>query len=561
MMRRPSDICDPLEGWKEKVDYALEVALSAKSKAEAFEPYARLFIEQLEWFIDSLNDLKEQVDLNIIDIDSLEERIIEIDETLVIIGTTLSGLRDDVDANTNAIETIEGDISDIRTALDSKVTANTDITGATKCKITYDSKGLVTSGVDLTATDIPNLATSKITSGTFADARIPALAISKITGLQTALDSKLNVSLKGSADGLAELDANGKVPSTQLPSYVDDVLEYANLATFPATGESGKIYIALNDNKTYRWSGSTYVEISPSLALGETSATAYRGDRGKTAYEHVSKTDNPHGVTKAQVGLTNVANVLQYSASNAPPYPVTSVAGKAGAVTLAKGDVGLGNVDNTADSAKPVSTAQQSALDAKVHKRTSGNEVYSHVGVNQSGITYTPSATANAIPQRGALGQITLPTTQTTGTTDAVHKGYVDAELDNTVKLTGNQTIGGDKTFTGAIRNYMSGEVVSYAKVTDRGVYDIPFSGWDRRDVLDKDNKLVARNAVHSTMMYVRNQVGAVSSDEDGVGTEYALYVYAHRDGYGYVTVPTRPSPGDDDVVTVGMLKAKGIWQ
>ena len=86
----------------------------------------------------------------------------------------------------------------------------------------------------------------------------------------------------------------GKVPATQLPSYVDDVLEFANLASFPATGESGKIYIALDTNLTYRWGGSSYVVMSSSLALGETSSTAYRGDRGNIAYEHSQATGNPH---------------------------------------------------------------------------------------------------------------------------------------------------------------------------------------------------------------------------------------------------------------------------
>lgn len=93
---------------------------------------------------------------------------------------------------------------------------------------------------------------------------------------------------KGEANGVAELDANGKVPSSQLPSYVDDVEEYADLAHFPATGESGKIYIALDTNITYRWGGSSYVPIGSDLALGETSSTAYRGDRGKTAYDHAT---------------------------------------------------------------------------------------------------------------------------------------------------------------------------------------------------------------------------------------------------------------------------------
>ena len=114
----------------------------------------------------------------------------------------------------------------------------------------------------------------------------------------------------------------GKIPASQLPAYVDDVLEFANLASFPATGENGKIYIAIDTNLTYRWGGSSYVVMSSSLALGETSSTAYRGDRGKIAYDHSQ-------------------------------------------VTHDKTLVGLGNVDNTSDLNKPISTATQTALDLK----------------------------------------------------------------------------------------------------------------------------------------------------------------------------------------------------
>ena len=103
-------------------------------------------------------------------------------------------------------------------------------------------------------------------------------------------------------NGIAPL-VNGKVPSANLPSYVDDVLEYANLASFPTTGETGKLYIALDTNLIYRWTGSTYASTSSnsSLALGETSETAYRGDRGKTAYDHSQATGNPHGTTIANI--------------------------------------------------------------------------------------------------------------------------------------------------------------------------------------------------------------------------------------------------------------------
>lgn len=102
------------------------------------------------------------------------------------------------------------------------------------------------------------------------------------------ISGKLDVSEKGAVNGVAELDSAGKVPSSQLPSYVDDVLEFNTINDFPATGESGKIYIAKDTNLSYRWSGSTYVKIASDLALGETSSTAYRGDRGKAAYDHAT---------------------------------------------------------------------------------------------------------------------------------------------------------------------------------------------------------------------------------------------------------------------------------
>jgi len=76
----------------------------------------------------------------------------------------------------------------------------------------------------------------------------------------------LQETLLGVANGIATLDAAGLIPSSQLPSYVDDVLEYANLAAFPATGEAGKIYIALDSGTTYRWSGTIYVRITDGTA-------------------------------------------------------------------------------------------------------------------------------------------------------------------------------------------------------------------------------------------------------------------------------------------------------
>lgn len=117
----------------------------------------------------------------------------------------------------------------------------------------------------------------------------------------------------GVANGVATLGADGKVPSGQLPSYVDDVLEFENKVSFPAKGEAGKIYVSKDTNLTYRWSGTAYVEISASLALGETSSTAYAGDKGKalatrlTAVEEKATT-NASNISSVGTRVTNIEN-------------------------------------------------------------------------------------------------------------------------------------------------------------------------------------------------------------------------------------------------------------
>lgn len=113
-------------------------------------------------------------------------------------------------------------------------------------------------------------------AGTDANAKNLVLA----DGTNIAQSTFIPTTEKGANSGVATLDATGKVPASQLPSFVDDVIEAANFAALPETGEGGKIYVTLDDNKTYRWSGTTYVEISAGLALGETQGTAYEGSKG-----------------------------------------------------------------------------------------------------------------------------------------------------------------------------------------------------------------------------------------------------------------------------------------
>lgn len=99
----------------------------------------------------------------------------------------------------------------------------------------------------------------------------------------------IKVSEKGTSSGVATLNENGLVPSSQLPSYVDDVLEFNSKNDFPTNPESGKIYIAKDTNTSYRWSGTQYSVIGTDLAIGETSSTAYAGDKGKKNREDIDQ--------------------------------------------------------------------------------------------------------------------------------------------------------------------------------------------------------------------------------------------------------------------------------
>ena len=171
--------------------------------------------------------------------------------------------------------------------IESNVPANAEFTD-TVTSIAYNTTGKkITQTIDGSTTDVVTLATLKTDLGSMPASDVYEWAKASTKPTYTAAEvGALASTLKGANSGVAELDEDGKVPSSQLPSYVDDVLEFTNFNTFPIEGESGKIYIAVDTNRTYRWSGTQYTEISSSLSLGETSSTAYRGDRGKVAYAH-----------------------------------------------------------------------------------------------------------------------------------------------------------------------------------------------------------------------------------------------------------------------------------
>lgn len=200
-------------------------------------------------------------------------------------------------------------------------------------------------------------------------------------GTNIAQSTFIAATEKGANSGVATLDATGKVPASQLPSFVDDVIEAANFAALPAEGEGGKIYVTLDDNKTYRWGGTAYVEISASIALGETAGTAYEGSKGKALKDafdtheantdiHVTTSDKTAWNAKYDKPSTGIpkadlAQSVQDSLDLADSaLQASDIAGKADKVSGATADnfAGLdanGNLKDSGKNAADFATAAQ----------------------------------------------------------------------------------------------------------------------------------------------------------------------------------------------------------
>ena len=242
------------------------------------------------------------------------------------------------------------------------------------------------------------------------------------TGATTAAAARTNLSAAAAshthkAADITSVNASaitGTIAQANLPSYVDDVVEYAGTASFPATGEAGKIYTDTDTNKIYRWGGSSYVVISDTIALGETSSTAYRGDRGAAAYTHSQTTGNPHGTTKANLGLGNVEN--------------KSSATIRGELTKANVTTALGYTPPTANTTYGVATTSANGLMSSTDKsKLDGIAAGATVGMTdadktsiESSIsavaaakadkshTHAPSDLASAVPiSKGGTGSTT----------------------------------------------------------------------------------------------------------------------------------------------------------
>lgn len=248
-----------------------------------------------------------------------------------------------------------------------------------------------------------------------------------LIGDTSELNSKVQqfINSKGAPNGLASLNESGIIPSAQLPSYVDDVIEADTFSNLPGTGESGKIYIVQDTNLTYRWSGTDYVEISKSLALGETSSTAYSGDKGKATTDKLNRIPDKLITDTVNVNQSTTEAVLNFTTYRQEEQQVgrntltitsatisqaglmsssdktkldglkdqagitsdidavqtnleTHINNKSNPHEVSKDQVGLGNVDNTSDANKPISNATQTALNGKF-SATDGNALKQRV--------------------------------------------------------------------------------------------------------------------------------------------------------------------------------------
>ena len=209
------------------------------------------------------------------------------------------------------------------------------------------------------------------------------------------------------------------LPTSLIPGSVDEVQEYDSPADFPTTGAADRIYVAKDTNKTYRWSGTQYVEISASLALGETSSTAYYGDRGKVAYDHSQVTDgsNPHATTWAS--LDSKPDILTSIATHAGLDTLTFAAGTfaTGSYNPITGNKTI-NIPSTYDNLSQGSTYK--FYNGTLKFNGSSTDV-AHYWTNVSGETYTvyvphASGTAGQYLTSGGDGvepvwkTLTLPT-------------------------------------------------------------------------------------------------------------------------------------------------------
>lgn len=260
----------------------------------------------------------------------------------------------------------------------------------------------------------------------------------------TTITNSLNafISTKGQPSGLAELDSTGKVPAAQLPSYVDDVLEFSTKAQFPQIGETGKIYVSKDTNLTYRWTGTQYLEISQSLALGETPSTAYPGDKGKANRDALNSM--PTKITSYLTPTTSTGELVKinykYAAKDGLNYgplqddnidipsATTTNAGAMSAIDKGRLDDlynEFGSIQNPGDKLDSLPNNLVTGVDA-----TSRNATSVTINYKQSDLSAASNSYANPITKSQT---IPAATQSAAGVMTATDKQNLDVNIPNRI--------------------------------------------------------------------------------------------------------------------------------
>lgn len=260
----------------------------------------------------------------------------------------------------------------------------------------------------------------------------------------TTITNSLNafISTKGQPGGLAELDSTGKVPAAQLPSYVDDVLEFSTKAQFPQIGETGKIYVSKDTNLTYRWTGTQYLEISQSLALGETPSTAYPGDKGKANRDALNSM--PTKITSYLTPTTSTGELVKinykYAAKDGLNYgplqddnidipsATTTNAGAMSAIDKGRLDDlynEFGSIQNPGDKLDSLPNNLVTGVDA-----TSRNATSVTINYKQSDLSAASNSYANPITKSQT---IPAATQSAAGVMTATDKQNLDVNIPNRI--------------------------------------------------------------------------------------------------------------------------------
>lgn len=260
----------------------------------------------------------------------------------------------------------------------------------------------------------------------------------------TTITNSLNafISTKGQPGGLAELDSTGKVPAAQLPSYVDDVLEFSTKAQFPQIGETGKIYVSKDTNLTYRWTGTQYLEISQSLALGETPSTAYPGDKGKANRDALNSM--PTKITSYLTPTTSTGELVKinykYAAKDGLNYgplqddnidipsATTTNAGAMSAIDKGRLDDlydEFGSIENPGDKLDSLPNNLVTGLDT-----TSRNATTVTINYKQSDLSAASNSYANPITKSQT---IPAATQSAAGVMTATDKQNLDVNIPNRI--------------------------------------------------------------------------------------------------------------------------------